>query len=116
MFLLLSLRTCSFKADIGLEETFEGPRASSGDEYQLFFVIAFAGLEEAMLLLARLVIDEELLAVSTGVGNAYVLNFRVRDERIRKSFSEGGIVRFSAKRGADWLSILTSLLQERDLP
>lgn len=112
MFLLLSLRTCSFKADIGLEETFAGPRASSGDEYQMFFVIAFAGLDEAMLLLllARLVIDEELLAVSTGVGNAYVLNFRVRDERIRKSFSEGGIVRFSAKRGADWLSILTSLL------
>lgn len=71
VFLLLSLRTCSFKAVIGLEETFEGPRVSSGDECQMFFVIAFAGLDEVMwLVLPRRVIDEGLLADSTGVGNA----------------------------------------------
>lgn len=63
-----------------------------------------------MLLLPGLV-DVGLLVVSTGVGNTYVLNFRVRDDRIRNSFSEG-VVRFSAKSGADWLSVLKSLLNE----
>lgn len=43
VFLLLSLRTCPFKATIDLEETFAGPGVSSGDEYQIFLVIAFAG-------------------------------------------------------------------------
>lgn len=70
VFLLLSLRTCSFKATIDLEETFVGPRVSSGDEYQICFVIAFAGLDDPTFLLAGLTVDEGLLVVSTGVGNA----------------------------------------------
>lgn len=69
-FLLLSLRTCSFKDAIDLEETFAGPRASSGDENQICFVIAFEGLDEATLFLPGLVVDEGLLVVSPGVGNA----------------------------------------------
>jgi hypothetical protein len=50
VFLLLSLRTCSFKATIDLEETFAGPRVSSGDEYQICFVIAFVGLDDPTFL------------------------------------------------------------------